>query len=58
MDELIAKIISNSLDGELGQFTQEEFDSVPRKIKNRKAGGLDDIHPEVWKTRKFDNILF
>ena len=40
----------------LGQFTQE-LDSVLRKIKNRKAAGLDEIPPEVWKTRQFDDIL-
>ena len=28
-----------------------------RKIKNRKAAGLDEITPEVWKTRQFDDIL-
>ncbi len=33
------------------------FDSVLRKIKNRKAAGLDEIPPEVWKTRQFDDIL-
>ena len=38
-------------------FTQEELDSVFRKIKNRKAAGLDEIPPEVWKTRQFDDIL-
>ena len=27
-----------------------------RKIKNRKAAGLDEIPPEVWKTRKFGDI--
>ena len=27
------------------------------KIKNRKAAGLDEIPPEVWKTRQFDDIL-
>ena len=41
----------------LGLFTQEELDSVLRKIKNRKAKGLDEIPPEVWKTRQFDDIL-
>ena len=40
-----------------GPFTQEELDSVLRKIKNRKAAGLDEIPPEVWKTRQFDDIL-
>ena len=36
---------------------QEELDSVLRKIKNRKAAGLYEILPEVWKTREFDDIL-
>ena len=44
-------------DIKLGPFTQEELDSVLRKIKNRKAAGLDEIPPEVWKTRQFDDIL-
>ena len=35
----------------------EELDSVLRKIKNRKAAGLDEIPPEVWKTRQFDDML-
>ena len=51
------KIISNPLDINLGQFTQEEFDSVLRKIKNSKAAGLEEILTEVWKTI-FDDILF
>ena len=53
----ITRIISKQLDIELGPFTQEELDSVLRKIKNRKAAGLDEIPPEVWKTRQFDDIL-
>ena len=55
--ESITKIISNQLGIKLIQFTQKELDSVLRKIKNRKAAGLDKIPPEVWKTRKFDDIL-
>ena len=51
------RIISKQLDIKLGPFTQEELDSVLRKIKNRKAAGLDEIPPEVWKTRQFDDIL-
>ena len=50
-------IISKQLDIKLRPFTQEELDSVLRKIKNRKAAGLDEIPPEVWKTRQFDDIL-
>ena len=33
------------------------YDSVLKKIKNRKAAGLDEIPPEEWKTRQFDDIL-
>ena len=51
------RIIRKQLDIKLGPFTLEEFDSVLRKIKNRKSAGLDEIPPEVWKTRQFDNIL-
>ena len=45
------------LDIKLGQFMPEELDSVLRKIRNRKAAGLDEIPPEVWKTRELDDIL-
>ena len=55
--EPVTRIISKQLDIKLGPFTQE-VNSVLRKIKNRKAAGLDEIPPEVWKTRKFDDILF
>ena len=56
-DEPITRIISKQLDIKLGPFTKEELDSVLKKIKNRKAAGLDEIPPEVWKTRQFDDIL-
>ena len=49
-DEPITRMISE-------QFTKEELDSVLKKIKNRKAAGLDEIPLEVWKTRQFDDIL-
>ena len=54
--EPINRIIIKKLDIKLGPFTQE-LDSVLRKIRNRKAAGLDEIPPEVWKTRQFDDIL-
>ena len=56
-DKSITKIINNQLDIKLGHFMQDEFDVVQRKIKNRKAAGLDEMPPEVWKTRKFDDIM-
>ena len=52
------EIINDQQDIKLGQFTQEELDVVLTKIKNRKAANLDEIPPEVWKTRKFDDLLF
>ena len=55
--EPITRIISKQLDIKLGPFTQEELDSVHRKIRNRKSAGLDEIPPQVWKTRQFDDIL-
>ena len=55
-EETITKIISNQVDIKLSQFTQELY-SVLRKIKNRKAAGLDETPAEVGKTRKFDDLL-
>ena len=55
--EPITKIIKNQLDIKLWQFMQEELDTVLRKIKNRKTAGLDEIPPEVWKTREFNFML-
>ena len=55
--ELITRIISKQLDFKLGPFTLEELDSVLRKIKNRRAAGLDEIPPGICKTRQFDDIL-
>ena len=56
-DEPIMKIINNQLDVKLGQFTQDKLDVVLIKIKNRKAASLDEIPPEVWKIRKFNDLL-
>ena len=47
--EPITRVISKQLD--------IKVDSILRKIKNRKAAGLDEIPPEVWKTRQFNDIL-
>ena len=56
--EPFTRIISKQMEIKLRPFTQGEPDLVLRKIKNRKAAGLDEIPPEVWKTRQFDDILF
>ena len=55
--EPITIIIYNQLDIKLGQFTQEELDVELTKMKNGNAAGLDEMLSEVWKTRKFDDIL-
>ena len=51
--ETLWKLLMNQsqelLDIKLGPFTQEELDSVLRKIKNRKAAGLVEIPLEVWR---------
>ena len=47
MQEPITRIIRKQLHIKLLPFTQEELDPVLRKIKNRKAAGLDEIPPEV-----------
>ena len=57
IDKPMKKIINSQLDIKLGQFTEEEHDAVHNKIKSRKVAGLNKILLEVWKTRKFDNIL-
>ena len=55
--EPITKIINNRSDIKLKHITQEELDSAQRKIKNRKAAGLHEIPPEVWKIRKLFDVL-
>ena len=56
-DKPISRIIDNQLDIKLRQITQEELDVVLTKFRSRKAAGLDEIPPEIWKTRKFDDLL-
>ena len=36
---------------------QDDLDVVQTKIKSREAAGLDEIPPEIYKTRKFDDLL-
>ena len=48
--EPIMRIISKQLDIKLGPFTQE-LDSVLRKIKDRKAAGLDEMKCSFFPSR-------
>ena len=45
------------MDIKLSQIIDEELDAVLKNIKSRKAAGFNKIFLEVWKTRKFDDIL-
>ena len=54
--EPVTRTIINQLDIKLRPFTQE-LDAALRKIENKKAAGLDEIPPEVWNTKHFDDIL-
>ena len=56
--EPITKIICYQLYIKLRKFTHGKLESVLRKIKNRKAAGRDEIITAVWKTRKFNDLLF
>ena len=56
-DKPIPKIINNQQDIKFGLFTQDELDIVLRKFENKKPAGLNEIPPEVWKTRNFDDLL-
>ena len=55
-DKPITKVMNNQQNIKLGHFNQE-LNIVLRKFKNRKVTCLDEILPEAWKTRKFDDLL-
>lgn len=40
----------NELAVKMGPFNECELAMVLKKLKKKKAGGLDRIPPEVWKT--------
>ena len=47
--EPVTRIINKQLVIKLRPFTLEELDSVLRKIKNRKAGRLNEIPPKYGR---------
>ena len=55
--EPITKIVTNQQDIKLEQFIQEGLDSGLRKFKDKKVEGIDEILPEVKKTKEYDGIL-
>ena len=56
-DKPSEEIIHSQLDIKLGHLTKDKLGAVLKTVESRKAAGLDEITPEVWKTRKFDDIL-
>ena len=56
-DSIIEKVIEQELEMKSGLFNELEVNLVLKKLKNKKASGLDGIPPEVWKTGKFNDLL-
>ena len=56
-DTVVEQIVDYLLDIKLGNFLDAEIIEVIKKTKNKKAAGLDNIPPEVWKTQAFNDIL-
>ena len=55
LDKPIETIINYTLNIKLGHYTTPELEAV--KVNGRKAAGLDDIPPQVWKSGEFNDIL-
>ena len=53
----ITKTINSQRSIKLGQFTKDELVEVLTEIKSRKTADLNEIRPEVRRTRKFCDIL-
>ena len=51
------EIINDLVDIKLRPFRKRELDTELKKLKRRKASGLDEITPEVLQTRKFDEKI-
>ena len=57
-DSAIEKVIEHDLEIKTGPFNEPELDLVLNKLQNKKAAGLDGILPKVWKTGKFNDLLY
>ena len=51
------KLINGFLNIKIGKFTEENVDDVLKQIKDRKSSHLNEIPPQIWKLRKFDDTL-
>ena len=54
----ITKIICSQRDIKLREILKKNSMKYLEKIKNKTAAGFDEIRPEIYKIRKFDDLLF
>ena len=57
-DSTIEKVVKYDLKIKTGHFNELELDLVLKKLQNKKAARLDGIPSEVWKTGKFNDLLY
>ena len=57
-DSTIEKVVEHDLEIKTGPFNGLELDLVLKKLQNKKAARLDGIPSEVWKTGKFNDLLY
>ena len=56
--QTVNRILDNSdLNIKTGHVTNSEYEQVRKQIKENKAPGLDDIHPEVLKQCEINNVI-
>ena len=57
-DSSMEKVVEHDLEIKTGPFNGLELDLVLKKLQNKKAARLDGIPSEVWKTGKFNDLLY
>ena len=56
-DSTVEKVIEHELEIKTRPYNELGLDLILKKLKNKKAAGLDGIPPEVWKTGKLNDLL-
>ena len=56
-DSTVEKVIEHELEIKTRPYNELGLDLILKKLKNKKAAGLDGIPPEVWKTGKLNGLL-
>ena len=57
-DSTIEKVIEHELEIKTGPFNELELDLVLKKLKNKKAAGLDGIPSEGWKLENLNTFYY